>query len=209
MSTTIGHIIDPSWSYDLESSLRVHAMLLQRARERKWRFHGDWVWTGPFETLCGKPCCGSSLGSDCTSSFRLDLHVSAGLESMVESLNRNILKAMCQYPGFASLDERISTRFVHCGDAIKALAAYEGGRTREPLNKYHRRARFVRNVRILSSQFGVHLEADVTLTGSRWDLWSLAKKDAPRWNNRLKLPTWLGRAMTQLDTLVEPKGEPE
>lgn len=202
-TTTIGQVIHPSWSYDLEASLRVHRMLMLRAKDAKWRFPDRWVTTGPLESLCGYPNCGSSLGS--TSWCELRLPVSSGLEAMTRRVNELILNAMCDYPGFASLDEALANRFVHCGDAVQELQGFEGGRTRKPLNRCHRRARIVRNVRLESHETGIWLQADVTLSSSRWGIFWLNRSKAPRWNERLKLATWLERSRNVLNDLVTPK----
>ena len=198
---TIGSVIHPSWSYDLESSLRIHRMLMLRAKSPKWRFKGTWVVTGPLESLCGYPGCGSGFGD--TSWCSLELLVDSGLEQMTRRVNDLIFRAMCDYPGFASLNEELPNRsFVHCEEAIQSLRVFEGGRTLKPLNSCHKRARSVRNVRIVSHESRITLDADVTLSGSSWGLFWLNKSQAPKWNDRMSLAKFLNQARISLEQLV-------
>jgi hypothetical protein len=100
VNRTIGNVIHPSWNYDLEASLRVHSDLVKRSLDPKWRFKGEWVTTGPLETLMGYPGCGSSWGS--TSWVRLMLPFREGLEKAVAKVNGLIFRALCEYPELAS-----------------------------------------------------------------------------------------------------------
>ena len=102
---TIGQVINPSYNYDLDASLRVHRLLVKRSLAPQWRFKGRWVTTGPFETLLGYPGCGSSYGT--TDWASLNLYVRDGLGKMVKVVNRRILDAMCCYPELAMLRETI------------------------------------------------------------------------------------------------------
>lgn len=208
MSTrAIGSIIHPSWSYDLEASLRLHCFLVQRALKPEWRFRTDWVWTGPFETLMGHPGCGSSFeGHTSWAEFALPIGRDP-YKAATAKLNSTIIKCLCAYPKLASLDEEIPyPKFRHMGDACNRFRVYERARTRRPLNSCHKRARTVENVRLACTDRGVGLLADVTLTGSRWALWWLADQDAPLWGKQ-RLDTWLSRAIERLDALVKPRKE--
>jgi len=211
MRRTIGSIINPSWSYDLEASLRAHRMLVKRSLDSKWRFKNQWVTTGPLETLMGFHSCGSSYGS--TSWCTLGLYVRDGYESMTATLNKNILKALCSYPAFGSLAECIPDQeLLHCDEAVQALNRYDCSRTREQMNRYHKRARLVKNVRLACCDSCVCLSADVSFntkpTESRWDLYQLADEEPPIWNERLRLRTWLARAEKSLGKFVHPKNSP-
>lgn len=198
---TIGQIINPSWSYNLEASLRVHRMLLSRAMIPRWRFRGPYVVTGPFETLCGYSGCGTHYGG--TSWCSLRLHVADGLEKIVRRTNDLILRAMCEFSGFAQLDETLNVPFVNCRSMVDALGKFELSRTRRALNKCHNRARVVRNVAIVSREDGVYMDADVTLGGSRWGLFWLHGSKSPKWNERLKLATWLSQCEGVLSQLID------
>ena len=200
---TIGQVIHPDSSHDLEASLRVHSMLVTRSRAEKWRFKGSYVTTGPFEVLMGHPGCGSSSG--CTAWCTLRLCAADGLESITRRLNQKIIKAMCSYPDLAALSETVKDqRFIYCGDAIDCLARFERARTCKPLNRCHKRARRVENVRLECSDRGISLGADVTLTGSSWGLFWLARENSPTWNERNRLATWIRQAARTLDRLAIP-----
>lgn len=207
MSTYIGHVINPAGhDYDLESSLRVHQMLVQRATHDKWRFTGPYVTTGPLEALLGYPFCGSSRGG--LGGFSLDLRFEDGLSQMVQKVNKHTMQAMCYYPGFASLDEQLPRVFVHAGAAVESFRAYESARTRKRLNSCHAKATFVRDVRMSVCETGVYLDADVAYSrkdSSHWGLFWLASERRPRWNERLRLATWLDKARRELDRLVKPR----
>ena len=118
---TIGRVIHPSWNYGLEASLRVHRLLVQRSLAKRWRFKGDYITTGPFESLMGYPHCGSSSGN--LDRYRLDLFPRSGLKSMVQKVNHRIWHTLCEYPDLATLSETIPQQaFLHCGDAVTQLA---------------------------------------------------------------------------------------
>lgn len=207
---TIGSVIHPNANYDLESSLRVHRLLVLRALHKRWRFQGRWVVTGPLETLMGIPGCGSGCGA--TDYLCLNLIAQNGIGSIVRFLNQRIFEAMCAYLKFASIDETIpSKEFVPCDKALAQLAAYECGRTKHQMNEYHRRATLVKNVRIECRPAGISVNADVSfntrpMEGS-WELFYLARKPAPRWNERSRLARWITRACDSLSVLCS-KTEP-
>lgn len=204
ITRTIGSVIHPAWNYDLEASLRVHCDLVKRSLDPKWRFKGQWVTTGPLETLFGYPGCGSSFGS--TDALHLNLPFREGLENTVKKINGLIFRALCEYPGLASLSETVNQKFAHCGDAFDALGKFELGRTHEKLNSCHKRATLVRDVRLECWDSGVCLNADVSFNNrpceSRWGLFWLAKKRCPSWTTRTRLSTWLEREKKTLADLV-------
>src|SRR5690606_29831594 len=113
------------------------------------------------------------------------------------------------YPELASLSETVNQKFVHCGDDFDAIGKFELGQTHEKLNSHHKQATLVRDVRLECTDSGVYVNADVSFNNrpceSRWGLFWLAKKPTPKWNNRLRLPTWLARENQTLADLVRPK----
>lgn len=210
-TTTIGRVIHPGWSFDLEANLRVHRMLAERALLPKWRFRTTWVWTGPFETLMGHSNCGTGSPGPHWG-MTLSLPVRDGLEPAVDRLKQNILKAICEYPGFASLDETLPDRGGLCREAFQTLLSYDGGRTKTVMNSHHRAATYVRDVRLECCRDGVYVNADVSFNSkpaeSRWGLFYLAHTTRPKWNERLKLHTWLSRASERIGELVKPRKPP-
>ena len=199
----LGHVIAPSsYQYDLEASLRAHRMLVARAILPQWRFKNEWVVTGPYETLMGFPYCGSTYGDTREFCLRVYAHLS-GFMDMTKLVNKHILDAMCCYPEFASLDETLPPHsFSHCSNAVDSLARFNGGDTLNPLNSCHNRARKVGNVRIECRDSGVYVSADVTYGYSTWSLFSLARIQKPKWNERVHLSTFLHNAEQQLILLA-------
>jgi hypothetical protein len=205
---TIGSIIHPSYGYDLEASLRVHCMLIERSLATQWRFKGAWVTTGPFETLLGYPGCGSSVGG--TSWCSLNLYARDGLKGITRTINSRILEALCSYPKLGCLSETMRHQdFRHCGDAVDALAAYERGRTRQRLNSHHKQATLVKDVGLKCTDRGVFVTATVSFntkpTESSWGLFWLARQKAPRWNERFRLTTWLTKGAGHLEAIANPR----
>ena len=202
---TIGSVIEPSYEFNLDASLRVHRMLIERSLNKQWRFKGRWVTTGPFETLMGYPGCGSSLGG--TDWASLKLFPRDGVEAMTKQVNRLIWRTMTAFPELAMLREAVPFRpFVHCRDVIDELRMYEKGRTRRQLNSHHKRATLVKNVCLDCRDSGVYLNAVVSFntqpTESSWGLWWLARSNNPKWNERHRLATWLKSATKEIDRLV-------
>jgi hypothetical protein len=203
----IGSVINPGWAYDLESSLKLQRMLVERARADEWRFRGPYVTTGPYETMMGASACGSSCSK--YSDVELDLPFSNGLASMVDTARHGILCAMCDYPEFARLDEPTwDTPFAgaHCGDAVKRLAALEGKKTVRSLNGHWKRARVVRDVRLVCGWGGIHFDADISFNlkpcESRWGVFWLLKRPLPRWSERGRLATWLEKCADMLEGII-------
>jgi len=209
---TIGHVLHPSWCYDLEATLRAHRLLVQRALAPRWRFKGTYVTTGPLETLLGHSGCGSRFG--CTDCFGLKLFPRDGLEVMVQTVQRRILVALCEYPDFATLAEPVSSQtFLSSRSSLDRLSNYECGRTRRPLNSYHKRATLVKNVRLECRDDGVRLAADVSQSAkphaSRWELFWAARIAPPKWHKRRRLATWIQDAEEAMAVLVrDPKTPP-
>ena len=205
----IGHALHPRIS-NLETKLRLHRLLVERSRAAKWRLTVQWcgpIITGPFESLMGRSGCGNRFG---TTDTVLDLPFKMGHKDMVGRINDLMLYTMCSYPGLASLDEDMPDRKpVACGDAIERLAAYERGRSKEPYNEQNKDARVIRDVRLVCSDKGVSLGAKLGYARitSSWDLFRIARKPAPVWNERFRLNTWLHRAESKLWELAMPKGE--
>lgn len=202
-STTIGRIIGPTQNYDLESSLRVHRLLVQRALQPRWRFKGTWVTTGPYETMIGYPSCGSI-----PSQTSLSLTAATPLGDSVTRVNQGILRAMCDYSGFAELSEPIPERpFVHCSAAWFRLAAFTGRKTARRLNQCHARARVIHSVGLECGDSGVHFKASVGFNlkpcDSCWSVFHLLRRNPPRWNERLRLATWLEQCADLLDAIIQ------
>ena len=206
---TIGQVINPCWCFDLAGSLRVHRLLVERSLAPEWRFRSGPVTTGPFECLLGYPGCGVGTAVDYTSWCELKLHVRAGVPELTRTVNQLIWRTMCSYPTLASLAEELPHCYVRCDAEVDRLAAYERGRTRARLNTHHKAATLVKNVRLSITDSGVCLAADVSFnarpTESSWELFWLAARDPPWWNARLRLATWLRKAQTVLDDLVQPR----
>lgn len=206
--TTIGSIISPTQTYDLEGSLRVHRLLVRRSLAPRWRFKDTSVTTGPFESLLGYPGCGSSSGG--TSWCLMGLPVQDGRKALTTRLNRLMWKTLCRYPDLAALTETIPyQKHRSCVDELARLAAYEQCHTRQPLNHCWKRATLVKAVRLVCCESGVYLDANVTFRSKRdqsswWGLYYLARQNRPHWNERLRLATWLARAERSLKTLVKP-----
>lgn len=202
---TIGSVLWPV-SCDLEAYLRVHRLLVERSLQAQWRFEGNWVVSGPFESLMGKPCCGSSLGS--THGFSLDLYFRDGIQTMIAKLRKYIINTLCQYPEFASLGEKIRRQdYRDCQRLIRTLMQHECARTRAPFNRFHKRATLVRDVGLFCCDAGISLNASVSFNTkpgeSRWGLFYLVRERVPRWNERLRLDTWLAQAEQKLASYLK------
>jgi len=201
MADMIGRVIYPGRNYDLEASLRVHRLLVLRSLEKQWRFTGEHMTSGPLEYLMGYPGCGSSSGD--TKWCSLGLCFANDLKSMVEKVNRIIWGTLCVYPGLATLTETVPSRpYWPLNEIITRLADYERGLTRQSLNSIHKRARVIRNVRLQCDAKGISLATEVTLSGSEWGLFWLARQEPPRWNEHWRLDTWLVRAEKALAVLA-------
>jgi len=205
--TTIGKVIRPAWGGDLESSLKLQRMLVNRARDDQWRFHGDWVTTGPYETMMGKASCGCS-GSK-YSTISPPLPFSDGLVNMVNSVNHGILRAMFDYPKFAELSEETwcpPELDARCQDAIAQLTAFNGCQTARALNDCHESARTIRCVRLCCEWDGIYLDADVAYDmdpySSCWSVFFLTRDTRPRWSERGRLSKWLGACGDLLEKLI-------
>ena len=207
MKTTIGQKIDPHWNYDLEASLRIQQSLIARAQDPAWRFKGQLVTTGPYETLLGYASCRSRWDT------YLALPVSHGLYRMVRAVNTSILRAMCQYPGFAELSEEATEPpfpAAHCGEAIAVLDALNGRKTVRKLNEFHARARVIRDVRLECSKQGIFFNAYVSFNRkpceSRWSVFTLLcgeRHKWTRWNGRGRLAKWLAVCAERLTEIIE------
>jgi hypothetical protein len=206
-SVTFGNLI--YGASDLDRLLRLHQLLVRRAMDDCWRFVGDWVCTGPYETLMGYPNCGSGLSRTSFEAHELGLRVRDGYDKMCEQLSRRCLQAMCQFKGFASLDEELTPRsYDYTNDAVLALSAFEKSRTKERLNSFHAKARFVSDVRLVSTNSGVCLAATVNYGPrdySKWSLFSLMRTKPPIWSRRVGLSVFLGRCRNVMAEHCEPK----
>ena len=199
---SFGAVIHPCHrAYHLEASMLLHRLLVKRSNDERFRFRGTWVTSGPFESLIGRPGTGHGHSVGCIGDVVVPLH--EGYQAATRQINSLIISALCSYPDLAMLRETISLDFVHCGDAVASVGRFEGKRTKEPLNQYHKRARVVRRVGVSLSASGVYLSADVTLSGSRWCLFQLADTEPPKWRKRERLATFLGRCEKCLLDLVE------
>lgn len=203
----IGRVIHPRMDFDLETVLKLQRMLVERARADEWRFRGPYVTTGPYETMMGHASCGSSCSK--YSDTVLDLPFANGLKSMADAARQGILCAMCEYPEFARLDEptwKAPFPAAHCGDAVKRLAELEGSQTVRSLNSYWKRARVVRDVRLVCGWGGIHFDADISFNlkphESRWGVFHLLRRPLPRWNERGRLAKWLESCADVLEGII-------
>jgi len=204
----IGSVINPGWAYDLESSLKLQRMLAERARADVWRFRGYYVTTGPYETMMGHANCGS--GHNTHSTIDLDLPFILKLDGMVRAVNTGILRAMCQYPEFAEMAEltwRAPFPDSHCGEAVKRLAEFEGRKATRQLNPYWKRAKVIRDVRLVCDWSGIYFAANVSFNlkrcESRWSVFQLLREPLPRWNERGRVAKWLVKCADMLEEIIE------
>lgn len=202
--TTIGHIVRPGCAgMSLEHAVRLYLHLLPRSLLPTWRFKGRWNTTGPLETMLGYANCGDGTRGmlKCSMSLR------DGAPTISERIAENLLRAICDYVGFASLDEEIPDwPYESCGEAVKSLAGFVNRKTNQPLNASHPRARTIRDVQLILSDSGVSWDSYLSYArdhGSSWRIFGILRQPNEYWSGRGRLATWLEKAMGVMGDLCD------